>query len=99
MSAARRVALPKARQVEQAEPGAWREGRLAYEDASLAEIIADLNRYHHQPIRLASLEVGDLRSTLAFRTTDIDQVFDVLVKIHPVTVERSGSGEILISAR
>lgn len=96
VSSARRVALPQARQVDQVEPGAWRKGRLAYEDASLAEIIADLNRYHDQPIRIASSEIGDLRSTLAFRTSEIEQVFDVLAAIHPVEVDRSADGEIVV---
>lgn len=99
VSAARRVALPEARQVEQVEPGSWRQGRLAYEDASLAEIIADLNRYHDRPIRIASSDVGDLRSTLAFKTTEIDQVFDVMTAIHPIDVEKPASGEIIVRRR
>lgn len=96
VSAARRVALPQARQVEQVEPGSWRQGRLAYEDASLAEIVADLNRYYERPVRIASSDVGDLRSTLAFQTTEIDQVFDVMTAIHPIEVEKPASGEIVL---
>ena len=99
VSAARRVALPEARQVEQAPPGAWRDGRLAYEDASLAEIVDDLNRYYDRPIRIASSDVGDLRSTLAFQTSDVDQFFDVVEAIQPVEVVRTGSGEIIIRRR
>lgn len=97
VSAARRVALPETRQIEQVEPGAWRSGRLAYEDASLAEIVADLNRYYDHPIRLASSDVGDLRSTLAFQTTEIDQVLDVMTAIHPIKVQKLPSGEIVLS--
>src|SRR5690606_13571610 len=44
VSVARNVPLPQARSVDQFKPGAWREGRLACEDASLAEIVSDLNR-------------------------------------------------------
>lgn len=96
VSAARRVALPEAKQLEQAEPGAWREGRLAYEDASLAEIVADVNRYYDRTVRIASSDVGDLRSTVAFRTTEIEQAFDVMAAIHPIEVERPASGDIVI---
>lgn len=96
VSAARRVALPQAKQLGQAEPGAWRAGRLAYEDASLAEIVADLNRYYDRPVRIASSDVGDLRSTVAFRTEDIEQVFEVMAAIHPIVVERPAAGEIII---
>jgi transmembrane sensor len=96
VSSARRVALPQVRQIEQVEPGAWRQGRLAYEDASLAEIVADLNRYYDQPISIASSDIGDLRSTLAFQTSEINQVFDVMEAIHPLQVERSSSGVIIM---
>lgn len=96
VSAARRVALPQARQVEQAEPGSWRMGRLAYEDASLAEIVADLNRYYDRPVRIATSDVGDLRSTLAFSTSEIDQVFEVMAAIHPVEIDRRAAGEIVV---
>lgn len=96
VSAARRVALPEARQINQAPPGAWREGRLAYEDASLAEIVADLNRYYDRPIRIASSDVGDLRSTVAFQISEIDQVFDVMTAIQPIEVDRQAGGEIVI---
>lgn len=99
VSAARRVALPEARQVNQAPPGAWREGRLAYEDASLAEIVSDLNRYYDRPIRIATSDVGDLRSTVAFNTSEIAQVFDVMEAIQPVEIDRSASGEIVIRRR
>ena len=96
VSAARRVALPRVKQIEQAEPGAWRAGRLAYEDASLAEIVADLNRYYHRPVRIASNDVGDLRSTVAFHTDDIEQVFEVMAAIHPIVIDRPVAGEIVI---
>ncbi|KCZ48468.1 hypothetical protein HY17_16590 [Hyphomonas sp. CY54-11-8] len=96
VSAARRVALPQAKQVEQIEPGAWRKGRLAYEDASLAEIVSDLNRYYDRPIRIASSDVGDMRATMAFQTAEIDQVFDVMEAIYPVTIDKPASGEITV---
>ncbi|MEL7548139.1 MAG: FecR domain-containing protein [Pseudomonadota bacterium] len=96
VSAARRVDLPKTRQVDQVEPGAWRQGRLAYEDASLAEIVADLNRYHDRPISIGVAKLGDMRSTIAFSTSEIDQVLAVIEAIHPVEVRRLSSGEIII---
>lgn len=99
VSAARRVDLPQVRQVEQLEPGSWRQGRLAYEDASLAEIVADLNRYYDRSIRIASSDVGDLRSTLAFQTTDIDQFFDVMSAIHPIEVHKPLTGDIVVRRR
>ncbi|PQA87167.1 FecR family protein [Hyphococcus luteus] len=99
VSAARRVALPEARQVETAKPGVWREGRLAYEDASLAEIVADVNRYYDRRVRIATSDVGDLRSTIAFNSSEIDQFFDVIETIQPVSIDRAASGDIIIKRK
>lgn len=99
VSAAPKAPLPPARIVDRTEPGGWREGRLAYENASLAEIVDDLNRYYDRPIRIATPDVGDLRSTIAFRTAEIDQVFDALVAIQPVEVDRTTAREIIIRRR
>lgn len=96
VEAFRLAALPIVQQVEQAQPGMWRTGRLAYEDASLTEIITDLGRYREQPIRLASADIGALRSTVAFDVNDIDQFLEVIAAIHPVTIEKSPSGEIIV---
>ena len=96
VSAARRVSLPQARNVGKADPGAWRTGRLTYENASLAEIIADVNRYYNRPIRIASSDVGDLRTTLAVQTTEIYQIFSVIEAIHPVEVVWPPSGDIVL---
>ncbi|WP_417319820.1 FecR family protein [Erythrobacter aureus] len=96
VEAFRLAALPIVQQVERAPPGVWRTGRLAYEDASLAEIVTDLGRYREQPIRLASSDIGALRSTVAFEVDDIDQFLEVIETIHPVEIEKSSSGAIII---
>jgi transmembrane sensor len=96
VSAARRVALPEIKQIEQAEPGAWRRGRLAYEDASLAEIVSDLNRYSDRPIEIATSDVGDLRSTMSFYADDMDNVLAVITAIHPLTAERAKDGTVTL---
>jgi transmembrane sensor len=96
VSAARRVALPEVKQIEQAEPGAWRRGRLAYEDASLAEIVSDLNRYSERPIEIATSDVGDLRSTISFYADDMDNVLAVITAIHPVKAEREKDGTVTL---
>lgn len=97
LSAPRLVALPDPRQTEKVEPGAWRNGRFVYENASLAEIVEDLNRYSERPIFLESDDVGGLRSTIAFRVDEIDQLFDVIAAIHPVEIHYSGTGTVVIA--
>ncbi|MCG8502979.1 MAG: FecR domain-containing protein [Sphingomonadales bacterium] len=82
--------------IEQVRPGAWRSGRLSYEDASLAEIVADLNRYHRRQIRVASPDLGNLRATMTFNATDIEQVLDMVEAIHPVEVDRRAPDEVVL---
>lgn len=74
----------------------WRTGRLAYENAPLAEIVSDLNRYHARQIRFSSRDIGRLRLTISFAAHDLDQVLDAMEALHPVAVER-GSREIRVT--
>lgn len=96
VTADQRVALSEVKKVELAEPGAWRSGRLAYEDASLAEIVSDLNRYHKQQIRIATRDVAGLRTTITFNTAELEPVLDMVAAIHPITVDRIQSDAILL---
>ena len=82
--------------MEQAKPGAWRTGRLSYEDASLAEIMADLNRYHRRQVRIASPDVAGLRVTMTFNAADIDQVLDMVQAIHPVQVDDRAPDRVVL---
>ncbi|PHR61102.1 MAG: hypothetical protein COA43_05550 [Robiginitomaculum sp.] len=88
--------LPEVENAEHLEAGSWRKGRLAYEDAPLSEIIGDLNRYHARQVKLVDSDLNDLRMTISFATTDIEQVLKTLEALHPVKVEYLSASEILI---
>lgn len=78
-------------------PGAWRDGQLSYEDATLAEIISDANRYRPQPIRIAGPSLADERLTLAFKISQIDQMLEMLpsmIQGSEVAIKSDGSAEI-----
>ena len=94
VAAKRAAPLPRVESIETVEPGAWRTGRLAYENASLAEIVADANRYHERPIIVVSNDLEALRATIAFRTDDIDQMLELVEAIHPIEVIDRGVGDI-----
>lgn len=79
--------------------GGWRTGRLAYDDASLEEIIADVNRYADRQIRLGSPDLADIRLTTAFRTSEIDDMLDILEASQPIRVDRTGRGPIVLRPR
>ena len=96
VSAQRSVALPEVKLIEDEVPGAWRDGNLVYDNVSLAEIITDVNRYSIRPIRLASYEIGQLRYTVAFKAVEINQFLDVISNLHPIEVDKSSEGQIIL---
>ncbi|MEM1134160.1 MAG: FecR domain-containing protein [Pseudomonadota bacterium] len=70
------------------EIGAWRNGRLIYRDASLDEVVADLNRYSDVPIILAP-SAKALRVSGAFDTNNMEFVFEGMRSILPVRIDQS----------
>lgn len=84
------------RNIDPAQPGAWRSGRLNYENASLAEVIADANRYSAREIVCADDRVCGVRITAAFRTEQIDELLAGLAASHPIVIDRSRSDRIVL---
>jgi transmembrane sensor len=80
-----------------AQPDAWRTGRLTYQDASLAEIVADANRYYGHDIRIVSPSLMGERLTTSFRTTQIDQMLETLPASLPIEVKRDSDGTVELS--
>lgn len=87
------------REIAAAPAGAWRDGRLAYDDASLADVAADLNRYYAPGVVLASRKTGALRVTASFRADEIAGFVEALDTILPVAVARAEDGALRIALR
>jgi transmembrane sensor len=81
-------AMTAVTQVDGSEVAAWREGRLIYDGATLAEVVSDLSRYRPN-VTLSSVEAGKLRVTAGLRVEQIDQFVDRLPDILPVRVTRT----------
>lgn len=77
-------------------PGAWRNGRLMFDDVRLADLAADANRYYPGGIRLADPAVGDLRVTASFRPDQIPAFFAALDESLPVRAETDPDGTITV---
>ncbi|OAE62312.1 hypothetical protein A7J67_10360 [Achromobacter xylosoxidans] len=75
---------------------AWRQGKIIFDATPLATIVAEINRYRAQPVRLPSPALQSLRVTGVFSTVDPDAFLKVLPSLASVTVlQRSdGSSEI-----
>jgi len=74
--------------------GAWREGRLVYEDATLSEVVADAKRYFGARIEIEDGDLAQLRVVATFRLKDLDRLIGDLEESLPLVAERSGSDHI-----
>lgn len=82
-----------------AAPGAWREGRLSYDDARLGDVVADLNRYYAPGVTLDTAELGNLRVTASFKASEIPAFVASLDKVIPVAITRSANGNVRVNPR
>ena len=82
--------------IEPAEAAPWRRGWLTYEDASLAEIVSDANRYSRRQIILKEERIGDLRMTAAFSVEKIDQFAAGLEVTYGLRADYTDPGRIIL---
>ena len=78
-------------------PGAWREGRLTYDNVRLADIVSDVNRYYAPGIELTSPDVGGLRVTASFKTNEIPAFMSALSATLPVRADAQQGGRFKVS--
>lgn len=76
----------------------WRGGRLEYLDASLLEVVSDLNRYSTTPIRLDDparrLEQATLTASVDIE--NVDRLLSRMPRILPVIVDQNDPQESII---
>ncbi|MEM9809863.1 MAG: FecR domain-containing protein [Pseudomonadota bacterium] len=73
----------------------WLNGRLAYDGARLADVVADMNRYRSAKIKLTDPSLGELRITASFPTDQTDALLDALSAVYPITVKQ-GIGRVFL---
>lgn len=74
---------------------AWQERRLDFEDASLADIVAEMNRYSPRQLAIADPALAAKHFGGSFPAGDIDTLVRQLQRNFKVTVERQGDDLIL----
>lgn len=74
----------------------WQSGRLRYNDASLADITADANRFYKQRIVIASDKIQNLRVTASFKVEDIEKTFEDLAMVLPIRINKDAENNIFI---
>lgn len=90
--------VAQAKPVDVAAQTAWRDGRLVFKAATLAEVAREVSRYRQQPLRVGSPEVAQMRLTSVFRADDTNALLDALPHLLPVQVRTlaDGSNEIIL---
>jgi len=76
--------------------GAWRTGRLAYSDAPLGDVVADLNGYERTRLRI-SPQASALRVTTSFGIHQSETFIANLPGILPVTIKTDADGVRVIA--
>ena len=90
--------LRATRPINIAAVGAWRDEKLYYNGARLAELVADANRYSEARVVIEG-DVETVSNYLvqgSFNATDIDGMLSILSDIYPVEIDRSEAGVIRI---
>ena len=93
--------LALAKPIETSDVGAWRSNRLVYDGATIAELVADANRYDDRVVVIAegSEDIASLTLTGAFSGDNIDRMLMTLADVHSVTVDASDPGAITLRRR
>lgn len=73
-------------------PGAWREGRLVYDNVRLADLVSDVNRYYAPGVTIEDPEIGGLRVTAAFKVSEIPAFVSALDGVIAVKTQENGQG-------
>lgn len=83
--------------VNPAEMTAWRNGKLVFNNASLADVAEQVSRYREKPLKVGTAAVGNLRLTSVFKSDNTDALLKALPSILPVAVRTldDGSQEII----
>lgn len=77
---------------------AWREDRIIFDGVSLAEAIAQVNRYSQVPLRIAGPELMDLHVSGAFSTADVPVFVRSLEQGFGLHVERTDEAYLISKA-
>jgi len=68
-----------------------------FDDAPLADAVAEINRYTTHPVVLADAGIGAYRVSGVFKTGDPERFAQSMAEVFPLTVDESGDSPELKS--
>jgi transmembrane sensor len=69
---------------------AWRRGEVVFEDTTLIEAVAELNRYSETRLTIVDPSLATLRISGVFSTGDIGEVAQAIAALHHLRAARNG---------
>jgi transmembrane sensor len=96
---ASRQTQPSVQPVSARDIGAWRNGRLVFDNATLGDLVSDANRYGTVRIVIEDPVLAKERITSSFRAAQVEGVLQSLQAVLPLTVQRADNGDIVLRAR
>lgn len=78
---------------------AWRDGKLIFQNATLADVVREVTLYRQSPVIVANDALGQLRVTSVFSSDDTDELLAALPQFLPVRVQTLTDGTVKISSK
>jgi transmembrane sensor len=82
-----------------ANAAAWRDARLEFDNEPLSVVVANINRYRAQPLRIADADLTSLTFTGTVKADAIDDWLHALPHVLPLQVGEVGGQTVLSDAR
>jgi len=82
-----------------ANAAAWRDARLEFDNEPLSVVVANINRYRAQPLRIADADLSTLTFTGTVKADAIDDWLHALPQVLPLEVGEVGGQTVLTDAR
>ena len=79
--------------------GAWKAGKLIFENATLQTVIADANRYYKGKIIIPSTATAQKRVSIVFDSNNIEQMLAELSEVMDLEIEKANNGMVYINSR
>lgn len=78
---------------------AWQTGKLVFKDATLATVVADVNRYSDRTLVTGDERIRERRVTGLFEAGDFERVSQALVRTLPVALNDGDAQRIVLRHR
>ena len=91
--------VPRVRAADVKRAVSWRHGQVVFENESLADAVAEINRYSRHRIVLGDTRLASLKISGAFNTGDTDTFVDAVTAYFPIERAADSSEAIVLKPR